>query len=296
MKPYLPLLFCCFSFSLFGQTVAEPISQPDYTMENVKFNSAGAILEGTVFKPRHPYAAVVLVHGSGKETRMLDVASLLARNGIAVFTYDKRGVGKSEGVYAGPEVGSNNIDTANLNLLALDASSASTALLAHLPGNCGPLGLMGFSQAGWIIPIAAKLNHQVSFMILFSGPVVTTLEQLRFQFYTQGNRSFWETHTEAEAREHIRSDADRYQFAATDPCDALSSLSIRGLWLFGGRDIQIPVQLSIERLNVLNGRGKHYNYQMFPELGHNTAFSKSQEPVNVAMQWIKAMGRSMTSK
>lgn len=170
-------------------------------MENVKFNSAGVNLAGTIFKPGHPYAAVVLVHGSGQETRMLKMASILAKKGIAVLTYDKRGVGKSGGIYAGPEVGTNNIDSANLNLLALDASAASNTLLRHLPRKDVPLGLMGFSQAGWIIPMAVNKNHNVSFMILFSGPTITTLEQLRFQFYTQGNSSFWEMHTEAEARE-----------------------------------------------------------------------------------------------
>ena len=294
MKSYLLILLCCFSFNLFGQIAPERAS--DFTTENVKFNSVGVTLAGTIFKPRDPYAAVVLVHGSGQETRMVEMASLLAKNGIAVLTYDKRGVGKSNGVYAGPEVGTNNIDSSNLNLLALDASAASNILLAHLPANHGPLGLMGFSQAGWIIPMAAKENRNVSFMILFSGPVVTTLEQLRFQFYTQGNSSFWEKHTEAEAREHIRSDADRYQFAGTDPHDALATLSIRGLWLFGGKDAQIPVHLSIEHLNVLKEQGKHYEYQLFPELGHNTAPSKSHEPVNAAIEWIKTISGRMKRK
>jgi pimeloyl-ACP methyl ester carboxylesterase len=290
MKPYLLLLLCCLSSNLFGQTTADSTAQQDFTIENIKFNSSGDTLAGTIFKLKHPYASVVLVHGSGKETRMIEMASLLARNGIAVFTYDKRGVGKSGGLYAGPEVGTNNIDPSNLNLLALDASAAANTLLAHLPANHGPLGIMGFSQAGWIIPVAAKRNPKVSFMILFSCPVVTTLEQLRFQFYTQGKSNFWETHTEAEAREHIKSDPDRYQFTATDPRGALAKLSIRGLWLFGGKDVQVPVQLSIEHLDVLKAKGKPYTYQLFPSLGHNTAFSKSPEPTNVAIQWIKAIG------
>ncbi|MBB6269883.1 hypothetical protein HDF26_000310 [Pedobacter cryoconitis] len=296
MKPYLLFLLCCFGFSSFGQTAPESASQPDFTTENVKFNSAGVTLEGTIFKPEHPYAAVVLVHGSGQETRMVNMASLLAKNGIAVLTYDKRGAGKSGGIYTGPEVGTNNIDSANLNLLALDASAASNALLAQLPANHGPLGLIGFSQAGWVIPLAAKKNNQVNFMILFSGPVITTLEQLRFQFYTQGNTSFWDTHTEAEAREHIKSDPDRYQFAGTDPQDALSTLPIRGLWLFGGKDIQIPVLLSIEHLNALKQQGKLYDYQLFPELGHDTGYSKSQEPFNAAVQWIKTIADHMKRK
>ena len=290
MKQYLYLLLCCFSPNLYGQTTAQPSYPPEFSTENVEFKSAGVILAGTIFKPRQVYAAVVLVHGSGRETRMLEMASTLAKHGIAVLTYDKRGAGKSGGIYAGPEVGTNNIDSANLNLLALDASSASDALLSHLPPTHGLLGLMGFSQAGWTIPLAAQKNSNVNFMILFSGPVITALEQLRFQFYTAGKPNFWETHTEAEVREHIKNDADRYQFADTDPRDALSKLAIPGLWLFGGKDVQVPVRLSMERLETLKIKGKQYEYQLFPELGHNTAFSKTKDPVDIAIQWIESNG------
>lgn len=296
MKPYLLLLLCCFSLGLSAQTAPEPVVQPEFTTENVKFNNAGVTLEGTIFKPSHPYAAIVLVHGSGQETRMIGTASLLAKNGITVLTYDKRGVGKSGGVYAGPEVGTNNIDASNLDLLASDASAAANELLLHLPASHGPLGLMGFSQAGWIIPMAAKKNTKLNFMLIFSGAVVTTLEQLRFQFYTQGNSGFWDTHTEAEAREHIKNDPDRYQFAATNPQEVLSTLRIPGLWLFGGRDIQVPVGLSIEHLNVLKAKGSRYDYQVFPALGHNTGYSKSQEPFNAAIQWVKAIADAVKRK
>jgi len=296
MKPYLFLLLCCFNFSLFAQKLLDPTHQQDFTIKNIKISSAGITLAGTIFKPSHPNAALVLVHGSGQEKRMAEMASFLAKNGIAVLTYDKRGVGESGGVYAGPEAGTNNIDPANLDLLASDASAAITALLANLPGKHVTVGLMGFSQAGWVIPIAAKKNNKVSFMVIFSGPIVSTLEQLRFQFYTKGNAKFWDTHTEAEAREHVNNDPDRYEFAATNPRDALTMLSIKGLWLFGGRDIQIPVGLSIEQLEALKVQGKSYEYQLFPAFGHNTAFAKSQEPVDAAILWIKSIDKRKKRK
>ena len=289
MKSYLLFLLCLVSSGLFGQPTADSTNQVEFTIENVRFNSAGVSLEGSIYQPSHPFAAVVIVHGSGQETRMLSMAALLAKNGIAVLTYDKRGVGKSGGVYSGPEVGSNNIDSSNLETLASDASAAAKELSMHLTVKDIPLGLLGFSQAGWVIPLAAKNDIKLQFMVLFSGPVATTLEQLRFQFYTQGNSSFWDTHREAEAREHIRNDPDRYQFVPTDPRDALSTCSVPGLWIFGGKDVQIPVGLSIERLDTLKAAGKPYEYRLFPELGHNTAFPKSQEPVNFAMQWIKSI-------
>ncbi len=256
------------------------------TIEDITFESGGVTLSGTIYTPLQTHAAVVLVHGSDRTPRMGDFARLLAGNGISVLTYDKRGVGESGGVYAGPEVGTNNIDRSNLLLLAEDAGSALDILCRR--NENVPVGFVGFSQAGWVIPIAAKNNWLADFMVLFSGSVVPTLEQLRYQFFTDGNMDFWDTHTEAEVREHIRTAEDRYRFENTDPYDALSTLSIPGLWLFGGKDIQVPVGLSIERLNALKVDGKAYEYCLFSPLGHFV--SGSEEPVRIAVHWIRNVG------
>lgn len=264
--------------------------------KEVTFESDGVTLAGTLFQPEHPTAAVVIVHGSGQEKRMADFAARLAKDGIAVLTYDKRGVGKSGGVYVGPEVGTNNVDAGNLEQLAADADAALDALVSRLPSRQTPVGLMGFSQAAWIIPLAARKNPTVQFMVLFSGPVATAREQLRFQFYTDGAPDFWATHTEAEAREHIRNDPDRYAFADTDPRDALAALSIPGLWLYGDKDVQAPVGLSVERLDVLKAQGKAYESVVFPGLGHNVAFANSTEPVAAAVRWIEAFAAASNGK
>lgn len=286
IKSYLFLLLFLLGSKLSAQSI--PDTNTEFKSENIQFKSDTVTLVGTILMPKHLLAAVVLVHGSGQEKRMRRLASTLAENNIAVLTYDKRGVGESGGVYVGPEVGTNNIDQENLNLLALDASEAGKALLKYLPKSTS-IGLIGFSQAGWVIPWAASKNPKLNFMVLFSGPVVSTLEQLRFQFYTAGNSKFWETHTETEARAHIQNDPDKYQFAPINPSDALAKLKIPGLWIFGEKDIQVPVGLSTERLNLLKVVGKPYEYQIFPELGHNTASSKSPETVNFAITWIKKL-------
>ena len=253
--------------------------------QDIIINSEGVNLAGTIYKPKNAYASVVVVHGSGQETRMTEFAELLANNGISVLTYDKRGVGKSGGVYAGPEVGTNNVDSLNINLLAKDARAALNKIKNY--GNGTPIGLLGFSQAGWIIPIAANNNPLVNFMVLFSCPTITSLEQLRFQFYTNGNTNFWVNHTEEDARYHIKNDSDRYQFISTDPKVALRNISAPSLWLFGEKDIQIPVKLCIEQINELKTKGKHIEYILFPNLGHNTAFADDKSPVEIAINWIK---------
>jgi hypothetical protein len=81
-----------------------------------------------------------------------------------VLTYDKRGVGESGGGYAGPEVGTNNVD------------AAATARTAQLVARHGPMDLVG-----WVISLAATKNSAVDSIVLFSGLMVTAREQLRFQ-------------------------------------------------------------------------------------------------------------------
>lgn len=288
IKLALLILLCCIGMSSLAKNTTEPTIVNGLKIKEINFKSSGTVLSGTIYRPKNIAGAVVIVHGSGQEKRMSALATTLAQSGIAVLTYDKRGVGQSGGSYVGPEVGTNNIDSANLDLLAKDAAAAAMELARYLPSRI-QLGLLGFSQAGWVIPMAASKNTKVDFMVFFSGPVATTLEQLRFQFYTNGNSKFWDTHTEADARAHISNDPDRYQFAATDASKQLAQLSIPGLWLFGGRDIQAPVGLSIANLNVLKGKYKPYEFQLFPAMGHNTAFAKSQEPVIAAIKWIRAL-------
>jgi pimeloyl-ACP methyl ester carboxylesterase len=258
--------------------------------ENVTFESEGIKLAGTIYSPKNPNSAIVIVHGSDQVPRMTKFAERLAQNDILVLTYDKRGVGESGGIYAGPEVGTNNISIENLNLLAKDASSAVNVI--HKMNEDLSIGLIGASQAGWIIPIVANKNPLVAFMVLFSSPTITTLEQLRFQFYTNGRTEFWTNHTEEDAREHIKNDPDKYQFKATDPKETLKTLSIPGLWLFGEKDIQIPVKMCIEHLNTLKLKNKPFEYVLFPSLGHNT---NKTEPINIAINWIKQKSMNIKS-
>jgi len=280
-----------FSNLLFWVLLIFPVTvfsqSTDFTIQDIKFESQGITLAGSILKPENPFAAVVIVHGSDPVKREMEFAKRLAKKGIAVLTYDKRGVGESGGVYVGPSVGTNNIDTTNLNLLSNDANEAVKTFHNYIKDKKIPIGLVGFSQAGWIIPITANKNPQVEFMVLFSCPTITTLEQLRFQFYTNGNNDFWESHTDADALEHVKNDPDKYQFVATDPKMSLNVLSIPGLWLFGEKDIQIPVKLCIEQLNTFKVQGKPFEYTLFPTLGHNTSSSDISTPFDISIQWIK---------
>ena len=73
----------------------------EFVERDLTFNSKNTALSGSLLylKNTELKAAVVFVHGSGEQTRNLNLARALASKGIATFVYDKRGVGKSGGLY-----------------------------------------------------------------------------------------------------------------------------------------------------------------------------------------------------
>ena len=79
----------------------------------------------------------------------------------------------------------------------------------------------------------------------------------------------------------------RRKFTATDPKISLNTLSIPVLWLFGEKDIQIPVKLCIEQLNTFKVQGKPFEYTLFSALGHNTSSGDISETVDISIEWIK---------
>jgi cephalosporin-C deacetylase-like acetyl esterase len=83
--------------------LAEPQTPADVRIEEVEFVSHGAKLSGSLVLPRNGQirAAVVFIHGSGRQPRNMTWAGRFASEGIAALVYDKRGVGKSGGDYEG---------------------------------------------------------------------------------------------------------------------------------------------------------------------------------------------------
>lgn len=109
---------------------------------------------------------VVLVHGSGPGSRdaLAEEAAQLASRGVAVLVVDKRqdGLGILHRDFAG---------------LARDAAEAAAWLSAR--DGIGQVGLMGWSEGGWVAVLAADAAPgSVAFVALAASPVVTPLEQV----------------------------------------------------------------------------------------------------------------------
>jgi pimeloyl-ACP methyl ester carboxylesterase len=154
--------------------------------ENVGFSNGDVQLAGTLITPsaRKKHPAIILVHASGPATReqVLPLARFLVRHGIAVLGYDKRGVGASTGDW----------NTASFEDLAADVVAAFEYLKTRVDIDSAQIGMLGWSQAGWIMPLAAVRAKEIAFLISVSGagvPVAeTTIDQAQNEMTANGMR------------------------------------------------------------------------------------------------------------
>lgn len=260
----------------------------NYNIEEVEFLSHTAQLSGSIVFPNSGKvnSAVVFVHGSGKQNRNMHWAQKFAAEGIATFVYDKRGAGRSGGEYEGNQ----SVSEKNINLLADDAIAALNVLRKHHKTRNLPLGLTGISQAGWIVPLAAEKSNEksnvVDFIVLWSSPVSKVSEEDIFSKFTAD----LDNEQIPSYEKALTSRTSKYIWPAflgkdTDPRDSLVKLKIPGLWIFGGNDGSIPVDLSIQRLTKLKSSGLEYDYVLFSNAGHNNM----SETFATAVDWINVL-------
>jgi pimeloyl-ACP methyl ester carboxylesterase len=141
------------------------------------FNKKQVKLSGTLFLPNEPNGkAVVLVHGSGEQDRngyasiIRLLADVFARQGIVVLTYDKQGIGNSEGNWA----------SMSFKDLADDALSGITFLKKRHDIDVQKIGLAGSSQAGWVIAKAIEQSQKdIDFTLLIgaAGSGISVIDQ-----------------------------------------------------------------------------------------------------------------------
>ncbi|GGY75063.1 hypothetical protein GCM10011613_20690 [Cellvibrio zantedeschiae] len=258
-----------------------PTHAGTFITEEIQFTSHNTQLFGSIVRPKEKEirAAVVFVHGSGKQSRNLKWAEKFAAEGIATLVYDKRGAGKSGGNYESNQ----SVSEKNINLLADDAVAAVEALSKQSALKNVPLGLTGISQAGWIVPIAAEKSSAVKFMVLWSGPVCKVSEEDIFsQYNADKDSNNVPTYDDALSARKVKYVWPDFLGKDSDPADNLRKLNIPGLWIFGGNDGSVPVDLSIKRLDSIKQSGHEYNYVLFSGLGHNNM----EETFTIASDWI----------
>jgi pimeloyl-ACP methyl ester carboxylesterase len=151
------------------QKIASKVT--DIHEESIRFQNGDIHLAGSLVMPagEGPHRAVVLVHGSGPVTRDFfgPIGYVLASHGIAVLSYDKRGIGESGGDWL----------EATFDDLANDALAGIQYLKSRKEIQPAQIGLLGISQGGWIIPLAASKSSDVAYAVLVSAPAVSPAKQ-----------------------------------------------------------------------------------------------------------------------
>ena len=153
-----------------------------FRSEEVVFTNGEIVLAGELALPdgNGPHPAVVLISGSGDQTRDVDAAGFkvfavladeLAAAGIASLRYDDRGVGGSSGDGL----------QATIDDRAADVEAAVELLSARDDIDASRVGLIGHSEGGMVAPLAAGRSDGVAFVVLLAAPVVPGLDLLETQ-------------------------------------------------------------------------------------------------------------------
>ena len=134
------------------------------SVEELQIEGDGFTLAAS-YSPAGPTALVAL-HGAGEGTRdspsLRHLHELLPSHGIGVVTFDRRGEGESTG----------DATRGRFDLQADDALAVLRAIGAERSG------LFGYSQGGWIAPLAAARSDDVAFLVLVASIGVTPSEQM----------------------------------------------------------------------------------------------------------------------
>ena len=273
-------------------------SETDLTYKN-----GDVTLAGTLMVPagggRHP--AMVLVHGSGPLDRgaILPFANFLVRRGIALFGYDKRGVGGSTGDW----------HVASFDALAADALAAVELLRARDDIDPDRVGLFGVSQGGWVGPLAASRSPHVAFVVSVSGPGTTpgvqNLDHLENELRAYGvdepglaeavaltrlmhaytrTGAGWDQVEAAVARAQgsdwffpeLVAPRDHWSYGFLrlvidyDPVPVLKSVRCPVLALFGGLDLLVPAgkNRAIWESALKAGENRDHSIRLFPAGNH----------------------------
>lgn len=249
----------------------------------VRATNGEATLAGSVWTPSaKPPRGLVLMHpGSGPSDRHNDVLfppirDVLLDVGVAVCSFDKRGVGESGGSWF----------DAGIEDQAADLAASLREARAVVPA--GPCGLFGHSQGGWVVLEAAGRTG-ADFVITNSGPAVSPRLQEAFSTGNRLGELGWDeddVHAGTEAMDQLMdllgsgsTFTDAQEWIATpgrseliarltdagafvpdsaglwslsgaildhDPEEALKNLRVPLLALLGAADTAVPVERSAE--------------------------------------------------
>lgn len=270
-----------------------------YTAENVTVPTpAGHTMAGTLTIPKgasrdNPVPAVVLSTGSGPQDRdefigiegyrpFRQIADTLSRRGIAVLRMDDRGTGLSTGSHKG----STSADFAE------DARAGLAYLRTRPELDSRRLALLGHSEGGMIVPLAALKEPELRAMVLLAPPAHGGRSILEFQManlaknnprLTPAQRDSALAAIPARIDSLQRSDPWMGYFLTYDPPAILRQLKTPVLILMGGTDQQVTPDQAPKLVAAFAEAGNpDVTARVFGNLNHLFIYDPSGFPMGYA--------------
>ncbi|WP_052465220.1 esterase EstD [Thermotoga profunda] len=302
---------------------AEKFKEIDCVIKNKQWELPAVL---TLPEGNGPFAAVILVHGSGPNDKdetigpnkpFKDIAWGLASNGIAVLRYDKR-----TKVY--PEECVKMIDTFTVNDETVDDALAAIDLLKNFEKiDKDKIFILGHSLGATMAPRIAARSEKLAGIILLAPTarglyILNALDQLEYIFSLDGKIDESESKQLLDMREQLEriqkrqlkdnevvlgsSKAYWYDLLDYNPVELAKSLTVPILIMQGARDYQVTMKDFGIWHEVLKGK-RNVAFKVYEDLNHLFIPGKGpstpaeyQQPGNVdskiiedIVQWIKSL-------
>lgn len=219
----------------------------------VEFESDGSVLRGRLHVPHGPgpHPGMVLVHGSGKSagSEWLYNGDFMVAHGVAVLAFDKRGTGGSDGDF-----------TFDFFQLARDVVAGVEFMRKQAEIAPERVGVAGYSQGGWVAPLAASMSPHVRCALVSYGMIESPAEEawleMRNILVEHGVSGDDLAHAKELVRAAVEVVAQRFD-AGWDEFDALKKVHGNAAWTQHLRDTPVGQLLRYPKWLVkLFGRGK----------------------------------------
>jgi uncharacterized protein len=274
---------------------------------SLTFYNQGIRLAGTLFLPEGtgPFPALLVLHAAQGGLRSYPfyqhLVTELPRHGWAVFLFDRRGSGESQG----------DFESASFNLLAEDGAAAFDCIKTNPLIDPQRIGLYGISQGGWIVPLTAALRPEAAFLIAISSSGVTPADQMDYaarynlqRLHFSADELRQALHLRGQINEYYRGhihraavqkqiDQARQQpwfdaaYLSGDtllpddvtcekwtlemdhgPLEPWLAVKQPALFLFGDQDEWVPVEESVTRFKTVVGHLENVRMEIFPGVDH----------------------------
>ncbi|MGA6161497.1 alpha/beta hydrolase family protein [Amycolatopsis magusensis] len=230
----------------------------------ISFTSASKTMHGSLVVPpgeSAPRPGMVLVHGSGegKREELRKQAEAFAAQGVVSLIYDK--------------------DTSNYSLMQRDFSGLAddaVAALDYLRGrpevDPARTGLWGFSEGGWVAPLAATRAEHAAFLVVVGANGVSPSEAQAWSYRQwmrkQGVSSESVLDLASVTATRIAAEAGLFPEADFDPRPALEELRIPVLAIWGAQDRQSPPRDAAALFAATQADNPAFTMRTFPQAHH----------------------------